>query len=314
MNRHFLIAVDGSAYSRRALRYVAGIYKDVADVSVTLITVSKPIPSYLTEGAESYQVERTRLKRLEALVARQAEECSRILDDARDVLVREGMDPGNIQRKSVSQGMGPVKDVLLEAKSGLYDALVVGRRGLGRLAAYFMGSVTYGLLQQVVDVPLWIVDSPKESKKFLVALDVCRPCLKVLDHAAFVLSGVRDIHITVLHVIPRFRPFLGKEESASFDEVERLIEKHEEARLKELLGNIKEIFSEAGIGKEDIQIKIKKGGGGVAHEILKEYEGGGYGTLIMGRRGIGGWEALFPGSVSNKVLGTLGGGAVWIVT
>ncbi len=314
MNRHLLVAIDGSSNSKKALRYVADLYQGTKDINITLMTVSKPLPSFLTHGASSYQVEKTRLKKLEELILQQSRECASILENGKDILVRAGIEEQSVQCKCVAQGLGPVKDILLEAKRGLYDALVIGRRGLGRLAAYFMGSVTHGLLQQITDIPIWIVDEPASSKKILIALDACHPCLKVLDHAGFALAGLQGVQITVFHVIPKFRPFIGGEEQASFEDVEELIESHAETTVKDLLGSVKEIFSEAGIEKDDVQIKIKKGGAGVSHEILREYEKGGYGTLVMGRRGVGGWEAVFPGSVSNKILSSFNKGTTWIVT
>lgn len=314
MNRHLLVAVDGSPNSKKALDYVADIYRDVEDLDVSLITVAESLPSFLTQGASTFNVEKNRLKKLEDLVIKQERECESILEKARSILIRAGLKKETIHCKPVARGMGPVKSILLEARYGLYDALVIGRRGLGRLVAYFMGSVTTGVLQQIKDVPVWIVDEPQNSKNVLIAVDACDPCLKVVDHAGYALAGLKEVKITVLHVLPKFRPFIGGEALAKMEDIEELVEAHSESKFKEMLGNVRDIFAEAGLDSAGVRIKIKKGGAGAAHEIMGEYEKGGYGTLVVGRRGVGGWEAVFPGSVSSKLLSSFSKGAIWVVT
>jgi nucleotide-binding universal stress UspA family protein len=51
-----------------------------------------------------------------------------------------------------------------------------------------------------------------------------------------------------------------------------------------------------------VNIRVEKSGRSVAVELMSEFSRGGYGTLVMGRRGVGGWEAMFPGSVSDRVM------------
>jgi nucleotide-binding universal stress UspA family protein len=46
---------------------------------------------------------------------------------------------------------------------------------------------------------------------------------------------------------------------------------------------------------------------------LEEARNNGYGTIVMGRRGISGVQEFFMGSVSSKVLQNATGMAVWIV-
>ena len=76
---------------------------------------------------------------------------------------------------------------------------------------------------------------------------------------------------------------------------------------------VRNIFRDAGFNPKSVEIKIKKGSTGVTQDIFTEYEDGEYGTLVIGRRGVGGWEAIFPGSVSNRLLHTHTKGALWIV-
>ncbi len=50
-----------------------------------------------------------------------------------------------------------------------------------------------------------------------------------------------------------------------------------------------------------------------AGDILREAKEGGYGTIVLGRRGLSGPPEFLMGSVTNKVLSRAKGFAVWIV-
>jgi nucleotide-binding universal stress UspA family protein len=50
-----------------------------------------------------------------------------------------------------------------------------------------------------------------------------------------------------------------------------------------------------------------------AGDILKEAKDGGYGTIVMGRRGLSKVHEFLMGRVTNKVLHRAEGFAVWIV-
>ncbi len=313
MNRHLLAATDGSPNAHKSLKYISEIYQDVPDIDVTLISVAEPLPSFLTTGGRSFQAEKSRLTRLDDMNKQKQQECTGILKRGRAVLERNQFPADHIYTKPVVQSRGAVQDILGEAKRGKYDALVVGRRGLGRLVSCFIGSVSYGLVQHLKNIAVWIIDDPLPSKHVLIAVDACESCLRVVDHASFALAGIKDVKVTLFNVIPKFRPFISREVSATFEDVETVISAYSEKQIENLLSKVHNIFREAGFNPKSIEIKIKKGSTGVARDIFAEYEKGGYGTLVTGRRGIGGWEAVFPGSVSSGLLHTHTKGALWIV-
>lgn len=313
MNRHLLAATDGSPNAHNSLKYIAGIYQEVPDIDVTLMSVAEPLPSFLTTGSRSFQAEKSRLTRLDDINKQRQQECTGILERGRALLEHNQFPADHIHTKAVVQSRSAVQDILSEAKRGKYDALVVGRRGLGRLVSYFIGSVSYGLVQHLKNIAVWIIDDPIPSKHVLIAVDACESCLRVVDHASFALAGIKDVKVTLFNVIPKFRPFISREVSATFEDVETIIASYSEKQIKNLLSEVNNIFRDAGFNPKAVEIKIKKGSTGVTQDILAEYEKGGYGTLVTGRRGIGGWEAVFPGSVSNRLLHTHTKGALWIV-
>ncbi len=314
MNRHILAATDGSVCAHRALQYAAALYRAVEDVDITLITVAEPVPGYLQAGFSSASGELARLDRLDEFMSRREDECRRILASGVRQLKKAGFPEDRIDRKEIVQSLGIARTILFEARLGKYDAVLAGRRGLGNVAAYFAGSVSRELVEHGKNTPVWLVDEPgNDPRHVLVAVDACEECLRVLDHAAFALAGIDGVKITVFHVIPSFRPFISSEERMNFDEIEKFVADTSEKEVKALLAGTEDIFASSGIDPSFVEIKIKHGSTGVASDIMHEYSSGKYGTLVVGRRGIGGWEAIFPGSVSSRLMNSVNKGAVWIV-
>ena len=314
MNRHILAATDGSTCAHRALAYLAELYRDIEDVNVTLITVARPIPRYLQAGFSNASRELGRLDKLDEFLDLRETECRRILKAGKRKLVEAGFPQERIATKEIVQGQGIARDILMEARTGRYDAVLAGRRGLGNVAAYLAGSVSRELVEHGKNIPVWLADEPNnEPHHVLVAVDACELCLRVLDHAAFALSGMDRVRLTILHIIPRFNPFISSEEKVEFREIEKFVADTSENEVRKLLADTRDIFTDAGFDPSRVEIKIRRGSRGVAHDIMHEYRKGGYGTLVIGRRGIGGWEAVFPGSVSAKLMNSVDRGAIWIV-
>lgn len=314
MNRHILAATDGSTCAHRALQYIATLYLNVEDVDITLITVTEPVPPYLQSGFSSSTSEIGRLEKIDEFMAHRKEECRKILQAGAKILVNAGFPEEHIKKKEGIRSQGISRDILFQARMGKYDAILAGTRGLGNVAAYLVGSVSRELVEQGKNIPVWLVDEPSPAPKhILVAVDACELCLRVLDHAAFALAGIDGAKVTIFHTIPRFRPFISKEEMIKFEDIEQFVAKTSEKEIKELLANARDIFASAGFDTSQLEIKIRHGGASVANDIMHEYGKGGYGTLIMGRRGISGWDAVFPGSVSTKLMNSIHKGALWIV-
>ena len=69
----------------------------------------------------------------------------------------------------------------------------------------------------------------------------------------------------------------------------------------------------ASISESQLKTKVVDGTRDAATDILKEARSGGYGTLVLGRRGRSGVKEFFMGSITSKVMQDYAGMAVWIV-
>ena len=125
MFKHILLAVDGSDHAMRAAKVASEMARCVKAVELRVVVAYDPIPPYL--GEPNLQG---------AINAR--------LDDAQDVLQKAvnavGEIPGEIHTELIE---GNSAEAIIEvAKTRKSDVIVMGSRGLGRLAGLVLGSTS----------------------------------------------------------------------------------------------------------------------------------------------------------------------------
>jgi len=125
-----LYATDGSSHARKALDWVVDIARQ-RQARVVVVTAYEPIPREL---GTPY---------LEELMARRPAEAEAIAAQAEAVLRREGI------AHELEVLEGPAADAILKAaRTRRCDLIVMGSRGLGRLEAALLGSVSQRVVQE----------------------------------------------------------------------------------------------------------------------------------------------------------------------
>lgn len=215
------------------------------------------------------------------------------LEDARKWLVDMGFPSERIELKSAPAKLGTVKDIAAEAERGLYDAVVLGRRGISWFEELFEDSVTHRLLWESITFPLWVCRNPgRRNKNVLLCVDGSEEALRIADHVGFVLRDEPGHSVTVFH-----------NRAAGLPEGQRI-----EDIMKEALGVLR------GNGIEDERVDfVVKSSRDPAELILKEARQGQYAAVAVGRSAgkPASLGALF-GSVSQTLLRKLEGAALWI--
>ena len=136
-----LLAVDGSAYTKKMLAYlVTHAELFAASNSFTLLTVQAQLPAHAR-----------RVVGKEATDTWYREESEKVLGPATAFLVRHGINP-----KSVSKVGHAGEHICKVAESGKYDMVVMGSHGHGALGNLVMGSVASKVLAKT-QVPVLIV-------------------------------------------------------------------------------------------------------------------------------------------------------------
>jgi len=131
-------------------------------------------------------------------------------------------------------------------------------------------------------------------KKILIAMDGSENATMGAAYAAEILANRKDVAVTLLHI--------RTEESGK-----------NEKEIEEAFGIARSLLTKAGIPDEAIGVQIREKREGVARDILYEIKDGGYGTIVVGRRGISKAQQFLFGSVSNKIVQNAKDCAVWVV-
>ncbi|MFA6899320.1 MAG: universal stress protein, partial [Desulfurivibrionaceae bacterium] len=203
-------------------------------------------------------------------------------------------------------------DIIHEARQGKYDALLIGRRGIGKLEEMIMGSVSATILEKCHDIPLWIIDGQVNSCKFLVPVDGTCHSLKAIDHLGFILADNPCAEVTLFYS----KALLGSHptiEPKDFYAIwgEAWCETHLR-RPDSLFHAPKQLLIDAGFPAERIFWQETFMGIDPSRQILRQAMIDDFGTIVMGRRGEEVSKGIFRG-VSDRVLLMAEEVAIWII-
>ncbi len=283
MKRHLLVTVSEDVSALYGVRFVASFIERKDLTEITLL--------YVAQGAEgaTCSVSATAESSLSD------SQCARgqaALDAARQLLVDRGFLRESVRTLLANKRFGTVKDIAREARAGLYDAVVFGRRGYTLFESTFSTSVSREIMEHRINFPIWICRMPEEHRKgVLVCVDESEPSMRIADHVGFILQNEQQHTVTLLHV-----------SSGNKTEAEAVLNKAE-AQLKA-----------NGIGAERIRRLIVPGSR-VVNTIMDELNKGHYAAVAVGRGGSesrGILDKWLMGSVSMKLMESLEKAVLWV--
>jgi nucleotide-binding universal stress UspA family protein len=308
MEKKVLLVVDGSIHSTHAVIYAVRISSVVKDLGYTLFFVQPTLSQYLLDEAETDLKAKAELKKV---IRRNAEYAQEVLQQHKTRMMRMGIAEERIETITQRRIMGICKDILDCAQQGLYDAILVGRRGLSRLQQTFMGSTTAKLVKHSTVIPVWVVDGDVKSMKVMLAVDGSEASLRAVDHLSFMVGGNEKIRFTLFHVTPTLGNYCAIDFNEKESDVGKIIARGSARCVDRFFAHAQDKFREAGIQDRQIELKVVKRTVDVGKAIVSEAKKEDYGTVVVGRRGAS--KAFFMGSVSAYVLDKTSGRAVWVV-
>jgi nucleotide-binding universal stress UspA family protein len=157
-------------------------------------------------------------------------------------------------------------------------------------------------------------------RKIIIAVDGSPCALKAVDYTARQFSGITDVRITLLHVLPYLATslwddghILTKEEREARKKVVDTWTRNQQQRAEPIFREAVQTLTRKGILPEQIETKTISDSSDVAESILEETRNGGYQTLVVGRRGVTAAKRFLMGSVTNKVINQGAGSAICVV-
>jgi nucleotide-binding universal stress UspA family protein len=289
-----LVGVDGSDRAFRTAKYIARI-APFQNTEVVLYNVFSAVPEAYWDMQKQAHVGR-RLAEIKAWESQQREAAKKFMEKTHRALVALGLPDEDVVVKIRDRKAGLARDLIKEAQGG-YAALAVGRRGAGFLKHLVLGSVALKLLEGVSFLPLVLVGKKASPDKILVAMDGSGNSQRALDAVSDLLAG-SPFRMDMLHVIrasdARYVAEVTSEMAGVFRQAE-----------DKLVGK--------GFNPEQIGSKIITGARSRAGTIVATARSEGYGTIVLGRRGLSRVQEFFMGRVSNKTVYLAKGLAVWVV-
>ncbi|HDQ40606.1 MAG TPA: universal stress protein [Desulfonatronum sp.] len=288
MEKHFLLAIGDDQTSYQAGRFVEIFFHYKHPVRLTLLYVAPKTPDISLDRGEVYQKQRIELD----WNKRQEQRAGQLLEKGREMLLRAGFQEKNVNVRLVFSQYGSARDLIQESVKGLFDALVLGRRGLSRFEELFVASVTKTIINEELTFPIWVCQRPERGRRnILLAVDGSEPCVQIADHVGFVAADQPEHAITLIHV--------RKNSASAADEHQAFFE----TALRSLLDN--------GVARERIQSKVLVAAH-PAQAILEEAARERYAVVAVGRTGTTGSGLFSMGSVSRTLLSRLEGAALWV--
>ena len=309
MEKKMLIAIDGSVYSSNTLHYLEQLFAQLKDIRFHLLTVITCNPS---ETASAWLDESDLASTLSKEEQKRYASAKRFLNKAADRLARNGIAREQVTTEIKISRTNPAAEVLNVARKGMYDALVIGRRGVSKLEKLIMGSVSGTTFEKCHDVPIWIVDGQVDSRKFLVPVDGSHFTLHALDHLCFMLQNNPYAEVTLFHSTAMF----AQKQSLKMDYCPRFLqpdwcENHKDDEDLYFLAPWQMLIN-SGFPPERIHRYETKKGMYPSRQIVRQALIEDFGTIVMGRRNKEIVKGVF-GSVTEKVVAMSVDTAVWVV-
>ena len=146
-------------------------------------------------------------------------------------------------------------------------------------------------------------------KKIRVPLDDSAGAMAAVHYVARTFGQTSDLHLTLLHILPGL-PAAFWDDGHILNEAERQNRQRQiNIWIDKQAKNWRDIFQKArkqleagGVSPKKINEEFKPMEFNVADDILNVVETGGYGTIVMGRRGLSGAKKILLGSVSSKIV------------
>jgi nucleotide-binding universal stress UspA family protein len=160
MNTKILIALDDSEAAWRGVEYVARAFGKRAGVEVTLFHVLAGLPASLWEEGHILTDEEKRTRKNLIVTWERAKEkkWEDLVERAKGRLEKAGISSAGVRKEFEPDYSNVAQEIIHEARTGGYSTVVLGRRGLGPIKSFLVGSVTNKVLHHAQGFAVTVVE------------------------------------------------------------------------------------------------------------------------------------------------------------
>jgi len=302
-----LLAVDGSNQSLEAVRYVSRVFPP-NQIKVVLFHALSKIPEFFYDLGKERQYSQL-IEDIPEWQRLLKESMDDLMNEALRILIESGIPDDAIAIKINERKEGIARDIILESHHE-YSCVVAGRSGLSDFEDFVLGSVANKLFEMLTHVSICFVGGKSDPRKILLAVDESQGAMRAVDYAGTILkSSVSEM--TLCHVVRGLYPSGKKYEGVLDLDLER--KWLEEAKNETVFDKARIRLVKAGLDPEDVTTKLITGVNSRSVEILQEARHGGYGTIVVGRKGRTNVDEFSMGRVCRKVVQMAKNKTVWVI-
>lgn len=292
MDKHLLLTVSDGPSASYTLRFVRDMLSNFCDTRMTLV--------YVAPRAMDWRVDNPGMEPTDAVAEKieaiKITKGAATLNKAKQWLMDvAGCDGKNVDTKVIHSRRGVVREIIDEARNGLYDAAVFGSRAYTWFETMFEDSVAHEILWKDIDFPIWITRRPSDFFRtdVLLCVDGSAPSLRMADHVGFMLNDQPEHKVVLFH---------AAEHSLTGD-----------GQVNDMLMAAQQKLLDNGFPEERIEYKVVRSNN-VAKAVMEENTKGQYAAIALGKRGNrkAPLESIFPSSLSIKLLRLNEDAALWI--
>lgn len=200
MKKHFLATVSNDYSQLTGLDFICSFFKKLSEHQVTLLHICRLDANNANKALlEMWEHPDERVSGTPTVGAQKA------LTKATEMLSQSKMSVDSMMTKTFAERYGKIKDILNESSSGLYDAIILGKRASYTLQWFFerpADETAKAIIgDSTLNTPIWICPQPEPGRKnVLVCVDGSEESLRAVDHVGFILSLQDQHNITLLTV------------------------------------------------------------------------------------------------------------------
>ncbi len=159
MKSKLLLAMDNSKCSLKAARYVADLFGEKSDISVTLFHVLRSVPPYYLESGNFTDKPELDRERAEWEEAEHNIEC-KCMGPVVEMLKGVGFNNDQVEEKhfAPTPEIDVAEIILEEGEKGGYNTLVMGKRGHSISDMFATGSVTEKVVRHAKGKAVWVIE------------------------------------------------------------------------------------------------------------------------------------------------------------
>ncbi|MHC1729170.1 MAG: universal stress protein [Syntrophobacteraceae bacterium] len=306
--RKILLVVDGSYQAFETVKYASGVLPPDG-TAIALLHIRSKVPEAFWD-LEKDPVWQHKVQTVRGWEAQQEEKINDFIGRALQVFLDAGFPDTAIKVDVRDRIEGIARDIGMESHRG-YDSVVLGRRGLSTIKELSLGGVAAKIVIKASDVAVCLIGGRPDTEKIIVGMDSSEGCARAVDHLCKTI-GAPGKKVLLCHVVRRITSEEGLDDSA--------FEEFQQERMEKAARDIGPVFEKAakeleaaGLATGDIAVKSIMGATSRSAAILDQAKEGGYGTIVVGRRGVSRVEGFDMGRVTNKLIQTAKDKALWIV-